>query len=419
MKAELLLASQAKLGLDGLTPGDGDLAFGLDFLVAGAAKNELPYVSANLAGPDGTLAFPATRVVERAGLKIGLTGLIGEEFALPDARILPVDAAATAAVAALKAQGVDLIVVLSHLGLTGDKALAEAVPGIDAIFGGHDRRHQESPAIVGQTAIFQSGSRAKYVGQATFELVPGATGWADPKGREDALRQRERTASQVTRYEQQLAEATDDATRQRLQRVLTFARKRLEDIAVPDEVSGPANRIDATKIPMGGTLADEPGMKALVDATLEVMGPEIGGDAHGHKGDDHQKMPPPAGPFVTGRACRGCHPAQYKDWAETGHARAYATLMKEKRHFDQDCWSCHVTGAGQPGGPQTPTEAGPLRNVQCEACHGPGQEHMANPVQGNVVRAPAEATCRVCHSDAQTEGRFLYDEYLPKIDHRP
>lgn len=425
MKAELLLEAQKVLGLDGLTPGDGDLAFGLDFLVAGAAKHELPYVSANLAAKGGDLVFPAYRMVERAGLKIGLIGVMGEQFAFPDADVKPATPAVQAAVTAARGEGADLVVLLSHLALSGDRTIAEAVPGIDLIFGGNDRRHQENPVVLGKTAIFQAGSRAKYVGQATFELVPGGSGWADPKGRQSALRQLERTKAQVGRYEKQLAEAPDEATRKRLERVLTFARARLEGLEVPEEAAGTAHQITATKIPMNRQIEDEPGMKALVDAMLEKMGPEVGGgDDHGHDhgpgGHDHgskSQPPPPSGPYVSARQCRSCHPAQYKDWTGTGHAHAYATLMKEKRHFDQDCWSCHVTAAGKPGGPQTPAEAGVLRNVQCEACHGPGKDHVQKPGKGNIVKTPTEQTCVTCHTEEQTEGRFVYKDYLPKVDH--
>jgi len=415
LKAGLLLAAQKKLGLDALTPGDGDLAFGLDFLVDGVAKNSLPYVSANLARPDGGLVFPATLVVERSGLKVGITGAIGADFAVPDATILPPEPAVAKAVASLRSQGVDLVILLSHLGLKGDKAMATAVPGIDAIFGGHDRRHQETPAVVAKTAIFQAGSRAKYVGRATLTLVPGAEGWSDEKGRAAAVKQKERTEAQVKRYAQELADATDDATKKRLERVLTFARRRVAELVVPEEVSGPTNRIEATKIPMGASLADEEAMKVLVDATLEKLGPEA---STAHR-PVHGKVKPLAGPYVGAQACRTCHAREYADWSGSDHARAYAALIRVKRQFDQQCWSCHVTGAGQKGGPQGPNAVGALRNVQCEACHGPGKAHVVRPVAGTIERAPEEPLCLTCHTEEQTEGRFSFRDYLPKIDHRP
>ena len=44
----------------------------------------------------------------------------------------------TGRVAELEAEGIDKIILLSHLGVADDIAVAEAVPGIDLIVGGHD-----------------------------------------------------------------------------------------------------------------------------------------------------------------------------------------------------------------------------------------------------------------------------------------
>ena len=419
LKAELLLAAQAQLGLDALTPGDGDLAFGLDFLVDGAQKHGLPYLSANLARLDDTLVFPATKVVEHGSLTIGLTGVMGSDLGVTGVKVLDPLPALKGAVAELRAQDVDLVVVLSHLGSRGDTDLAKQVPGVDIVFGGHDRKHMEAPTVVGQTAIFQAGSRGKHVGHATFHLVEGGTGWSDPEGRARALRQQSSLQRQVERYKEQQAAAEDDKSRERLSRVLGFAEKRLAELVIPEEGSGKAHRIESTKIPMGKALADEPAMRKLVDATLDAMGPEVTTDPHG-KHDSTAAHGPKRdwAPWAGARQCRSCHEAQYDDWAKTGHAAAYAGLVKERRHMDLQCWSCHVTGAGQPGGPTGPKDVGPLRNVQCEACHGPGQSHASKPEQGTIIRTPTEAQCLACHTEEQTEGRFVLSEYLPKVDHR-
>jgi 2',3'-cyclic-nucleotide 2'-phosphodiesterase (5'-nucleotidase family) len=56
----------------------------------------------------------------------------------------------------------DLVVLLSHLGLREDRHLAETVPGIDVILGGHSHIDLHKPERVGQTAIFQPGGFGKY-----------------------------------------------------------------------------------------------------------------------------------------------------------------------------------------------------------------------------------------------------------------
>ena len=69
--------------------------------------------------------------------------------------------------------GVDLLVMVSHLGKGDDVALAEEVPGIDVILGGHSH-DVISPAIVGShgTLIIQSGSSATVIGRIDVDVDP-------------------------------------------------------------------------------------------------------------------------------------------------------------------------------------------------------------------------------------------------------
>ncbi len=433
LKAELLLDGAALLGLDALGPGDGDLAFGLDFLLEAAERRSLPYVSANLARRDGALVFAQRRVVERAGLKLGITSVLSDQLHVPRGSVLPVVPALRDAVAALRNEDrVDLVIVLSHLGLSVDRTIAADIEGIDLIFGGHSRSHQEDPLIVGKTAIFQAGSRGKSLGQVGVTLREGARGWLDPAAGRRVAAQRQQLQSQLVDYRAQLArlDPENEHKRARLEQVVEFSERRLA--ALPDpaqtEPSESRNLLTGEKVPLNRKITDHPEMQALVDAALERLGPQAAGHdhaGHAHGGHDHAGKggsPPRTarkyGDYVGQDACKSCHAAQYKDWQTTGHAHAYSTLVKERRHFDLDCWSCHVTGAKAPGGPVGPYDVGPLRNVQCEACHGPGRAHVSNPA-ADMKRVPDEAHCKSCHSDEQTEGRFDYQSYLQRVDHLP
>jgi len=420
LKAELLAeaAGPEYLALDAMTPGDGDFAFGLSFLQQQAKEHSLPYVSANLRTTAGDALFPAYKVVEKGGKRIGITGALSEIVSISGVQVASSKDAIAGVVKTLReAEKVDLVVVLSHLGLTDDKALASAVPEIDMIFGGHSRRHQEQAAIVGDTAIFQAGSRGKALGEAAF-LFRGGRGFANPGAKVQIERQRAVIEQQVARFEKQLAGDVPEKDRPRLQRVLDFNKRKLEELVVPPEDDGSRSLIAGRKVDMHRSLADEPKMTKLVDATLEQLGPLLAAEA-AEKAKHHPK--PTAeksrGDWVGANACRTCHAVQFEDWRKTPHARAYVTLLKEKRQYDLDCWSCHVTGAGAKGGPASPTEVGYLRNVQCEACHGPGREHVENPTV-DMNKSPKEAHCKGCHTDEQTEGRFVFDDYLPKIDHK-
>lgn len=93
--------------------------------------------------------------------------------------------------------------------------------------------------------------------------------------------------------------------------------------------------------------------------------------------------------------CARCHPSQSAFWEGTRHARAYETLVMKKSHMDLECIGCHTTGYGVPGGFRVGMEAPDLRNVQCEACHGPGGRHMG---KGDIRRIIDPSVCTGCHN---------------------
>jgi 5'-nucleotidase len=85
-------------------------------------------------------------------------------------------------IAALKAQGAKLIILLSHLGvrrpeepkpalLTDDK-IAAAFPEISIIVGGHSHSVLGEPLVIGETLIVQAGSHGRYLGELDLTLDP-------------------------------------------------------------------------------------------------------------------------------------------------------------------------------------------------------------------------------------------------------
>ena len=129
------------------------------------------------------------------------------------------------------------------------------------------------------------------------------------------------------------------------------------------------------------------------------------------------RVAPASSQFLGANGCMGCHPAQNEQWMTTAHAKAMTTLIAENHQGDRDCVACHSTGYGAPSGPQNPREIQGLRDVQCEACHGPGRQHAADPKGHPLARVPNVATCVFCHDGERDEGRFDRDTYWPKIVH--
>ncbi|MBI2503913.1 MAG: hypothetical protein HYW07_11860 [Candidatus Latescibacteria bacterium] len=116
-------------------------------------------------------------------------------------------------------------------------------------------------------------------------------------------------------------------------------------------------------------------------------------------------------------ACRPCHAQEHAQWRTTLHAHAFDTLRQRNRHFFPQCVSCHTTGFGLPGGFALDQPHQALAGVQCEICHGPGQQHVLRPETANIRRSVDAEFCRHCHTPVQSPG-FAPVEYLARIDHR-
>ncbi|MBM4392798.1 MAG: bifunctional metallophosphatase/5'-nucleotidase [Deltaproteobacteria bacterium] len=110
------------------------------------------------------------------GLRIGLFGILGDSAqsitpAVSPASFSPATDASIEAVAALEAEGIDLVVALTHNGVTDDPStspddlLAADVPQIDVIVGGHSHTPLFEPRTVGSTVIVQAGALTQYLGQ--------------------------------------------------------------------------------------------------------------------------------------------------------------------------------------------------------------------------------------------------------------
>ncbi|WP_440118258.1 bifunctional metallophosphatase/5'-nucleotidase [Paenibacillus sp. QZ-Y1] len=75
-------------------------------------------------------------------------------------------------VEAMRSQ-VDVVVILSHLGLSTDRRLAEQIAGIDVILGGHTHHVLEEPLVIGQTVLGAAGKFGQWLGKVVLERESG------------------------------------------------------------------------------------------------------------------------------------------------------------------------------------------------------------------------------------------------------
>ncbi|HVV50063.1 MAG TPA: hypothetical protein VHO06_10425, partial [Polyangia bacterium] len=186
-RARLLAAGIARAGLDAFTPGESDLAIGLPLLRKTAAAFRLPVVSANLYGRDGQRLFAADRLLEAAGVKVGVFGVTAPATAEEANRLRadgivvrdPADAAREAA-RSLRARGAAVVVALVHAGLPAqNRALVRALAGVDWAVLGHSALNLERPEKAGAAYLLEAQAEGKDLGRLDLHVVGGGTAFAD------------------------------------------------------------------------------------------------------------------------------------------------------------------------------------------------------------------------------------------------
>ena len=182
------------LGVEAFIPGNHEFNFGLEGLLKIKTRSQAHWLSANILS-NGQPRFTPYHIFEKAGLKIGVLGLITEfvprwehESQIPGLDFMPIVAEAQKWIPELREQ-CDLLAVSYHGGMATDPVsgeslcydpkenegleLLEQVEGIDLLICGHQHRRQtwHSP---GGAWVVQAGSYGRC--WAEIEVLRGASG---------------------------------------------------------------------------------------------------------------------------------------------------------------------------------------------------------------------------------------------------
>jgi len=121
-----------------------------------------------------------------------------------------------------------------------------------------------------------------------------------------------------------------------------------------------------------------------------------------------------SGPYLGVESCERCHRPFVNTWRESRHSDAFASLEEVGKSQDPECIKCHYTGHGEEGGFYSLSTTPKLANVQCEVCHGPGKEHVADFTVS--MKTADRSVCLKCHTPDNSPD-FDYKKYLEKIKH--
>jgi 5'-nucleotidase len=287
------------LGVDAQALGNHELDHGSEPIAANYGRSAtFPLLAANYAqesaaGLSGVLE-PFV-VLDAGGLRVGVIG-VGNTSSVGLLRERPNALGVVALGAAGAVQGaidqlrplVDLIVAVTHLGLSGDHALVRATSGLDLVLGGHqhivldepewqldcgggaegrigDAWGRERACVPRAVPIVHSGAYAKFLGKLTLTLA------ADPARlgpRHDPLDRHEVTALAL----EHLAVRSDTPAEPDVASLLEPYRDALGDPAVLGFAVAPVERAGATggDSPLGNFTAEA--ARRLTECELAVIG---------------------------------------------------------------------------------------------------------------------------------------------------
>ncbi|NLS05485.1 LysM peptidoglycan-binding domain-containing protein [Rhizobium sp. P32RR-XVIII] len=188
VEAEMLNAMK----FDVMTVGNHEFDDSEDGLATFLDKVQFPVISANvLAGDSSKLRdrIKPSVVLDVGGQKIGIVGAVTndtEELSSPGPNVIIADdvQTITAAVQELKAQGVDKIIALTHVGYPRDLSAIAKIPDVDVVVGGHShsllsntdpKAEGPYPTMVDnpggyKVPVVQAASYSKYLGDLVVDF---------------------------------------------------------------------------------------------------------------------------------------------------------------------------------------------------------------------------------------------------------
>ncbi|MDO8683032.1 MAG: metallophosphatase [Armatimonadota bacterium] len=176
---EPVLRLMNRAGYDAMAMGNREFHFTSSGFRKKLGWAEFPILCANIRRARPRASLPVVPHITKTigGLRVAIIGLtvpmITERMLARKVSSYifddPIETAA-ALVPKLR-EGCDLLIALTHIGLKEDRRLAETVPGIDLIVGGHTHAVIEKPEIVTGVPIVQAGYWARQVGRVEVEKI--------------------------------------------------------------------------------------------------------------------------------------------------------------------------------------------------------------------------------------------------------
>lgn len=293
---EVYMEALAATGAQAVNVGAHELALPRATLQAAADRHKVPLLSANLRTADGSAAFQESALIDVAGLKVGILGLVTANIPAKDrllsaAGLQVVDPVTTAARIAkeLKAKGAQLVVVAGQLRQDEIDGIGDKAPEVDLVLGSWEMDLTQRPAFLGRGYHIDPYHKGKWIGEVRLRRATRGESdrWFVPDLRDKLSYEQGSLQRQIAYYTEQFQK--DDApgaVKAMTAQERKFAEERMVSlraklVRVNMEFQGPIDQPEGGAallvelVPVKTDLPEDAKTKAVVDA-------------------HHVKWPPPA-----------------------------------------------------------------------------------------------------------------------------
>lgn len=429
-KIEVVLEMHRSFGTRATVPGERDFALGIDFYRDSIEELDATVLGANLELAGEELPGVVTESVE--DWEIAVVGAADPSLyeGIEGVDVSAMAPAVGEALESVDTGSVDSVVALVHGDLKAAKELLDAEERIDFAVVGHDPRETDAVDRVGNGYTLEAYDQGRYLGVLKLFGADGERPFENVRtGSESELEQIDRQIEHVEESIEELPPAPPDDAPPILQRLrdrladLEERRREIKssDLDVPEDRRSFLYRSVPMKpgFPVDTKIRSQ---RTAYNRKLKELNKEI------------ERTVPSVSEgeptYVGTQACTSCHAEAHEFWEGTLHAEAMQTLEEREKDWDGKCVRCHVVGYEKPGGSvlgkleyeaevDGSTVTKDLRDVGCEACHGPGSKHRASPVGSDgtprhIESGGGESTCMECHVEEHSP-RFNYETYVKEI----
>ncbi len=219
--ADFIIDRYNDSGVGAVAIGDRDTVLGLTKLRKLEERAKFPFLAANLIDArTGEPMFSERTILKVDGIAFGVFGVTMRSAARKDPftgdtpwRVKDSLETAREQVAALKAEGAQIILALAHLADGELKAIADGVDGIHAILGGNGVTMMHHPTMTSGTYITGAHTRGKYLSSMMFNVWEGSdlTGtFVDRNKRSGYARRIEQAETRIANYEGLVQKGLED-----------------------------------------------------------------------------------------------------------------------------------------------------------------------------------------------------------------